>query len=48
MLCKNCGTQYIEIFFLIFFSENIFGHFVQIVSLEDNLHEISKPIFWKK
>ena len=35
------------IFFLIF-PENRFGHFMQIVSYGDNLHEMTKPIFWKK
>ena len=23
-------------------------HFMQIVSIEDNLHEMSNPVFWKK
>ena len=31
---------------------NIFSymiwHFMQIVSIEDNLHEMSNPVFWKK
>ena len=35
-----------NIFFL-FFLEKKLLHFVQIVSRGDNLHEISKPIFWK-
>ena len=30
------------------FTENRFWHFMQIVSLGDNLHEMSKPIFWGK
>ena len=30
---------------LIFFIENQFWHFMQIVSLGDNLHEMSKPVF---
>ena len=30
------------------FSENRLWHFMQIASLGDNLHEMSKPIFWEK
>ena len=33
------------IFFLFFSPENRIWHFMQI---GDNLHEISKPVFWKK
>ena len=29
-------------------SENRLWNFIQIVSLEDNLPEMSKPIFWEK
>ena len=33
---------------LLFFLENKIQHSKQIVSLEDNLHEVSDPIFQKK
>ena len=26
----------------------MFWHFMQIVSFGDNLHEMSKPVFWEK
>ena len=29
-------------------SENMFWHFMQIVSLGDSLHEMSKPVFFEK
>ena len=35
-----------EIF--LFFLENRIRHFMQIVSLGDNLHEVSNPIFLEK
>ena len=47
MLGKIFGRQHFEIFFLIL-PENRFWHFMQIVSLGDNLHEMSKPVFWEK
>ena len=28
--------------------ENRIWHFMQIVSLGDNLHEMSNPVFWEK
>ena len=31
--------------FILLFLENRIRHFMQIVSLGDNLHEVSKPIF---
>ena len=31
-----------------YFPENRLWNFMQIISKEDNLHEMSKPIFWKK
>ena len=40
----------LRIFFL-FLPENRIWHFMQIVSIGDNLHEMSKPVFlenWKK
>ena len=44
MLGKNFSRRHFEIFFL-FFLENRTCHFMQIVSLGDNLHEESDPIF---
>ena len=32
----------------LFFPESRLRHFMQIVSIEDNLHEISKPVFLEK
>ena len=34
--------------FLLFFSENRIWHFIQIVTLGDNLHNMSNPILWEK
>ena len=34
--------------FVLFSPENRIWHLMQIVSIEDNLHEMSNPIFWKK
>ena len=34
--------------FFLFFPENRIWHFMQIVSLGDNLHEMSNPVFWEK
>ena len=34
--------------FFLFFQENKFRHFMQIVSLGDNLHEVSDPSFLEK
>ena len=34
--------------FFLFFLENRIWHFLQIVSIGDNLHEMLKPIFWEK
>ena len=36
------------IMFFLFFQENKFWHFVQIVSNGDNLHKMSKPVFWER
>ena len=46
-LGKIFSRRHIEIFFL-FFQENRFRHFMQIVSSGDNLHEMPNPIFWGK
>ena len=31
-----------------YFPENRIGHFMHIVSIGDNLHEMSNPVFWEK
>ena len=46
MLGKNFSRQQFEIF--LFFSENRLWHFMQIASLENNLHEMLNSIFWEK
>ena len=46
-LWANSADDKLMIFFL-FFSENRIWHFTQIVSSGDNLHEMSKPVFWRK
>ena len=45
MLGKNFSRRQFEIVFLYFFQENRIRHFMQIVSLGDNLKEVSDPIF---
>ena len=45
-LCYSADNK-LMVFFLIF-SENRIGHFMKIASIGDILHEMSKPIFWKK
>ena len=47
MLGKNFSRPYFEIF-LLFFLENRIWHFMQIVSLGDNLHDVSNPVFLEK
>ena len=47
MMVKNFSRRHFEIIFLGFL-ENRFSHVMQIVSLGDNLHEMSKPIFLGK
>ena len=43
------NLKYFSVFFFFFFSpENRLWHFMQIVAIEDNLHELLKPIFWEK
>ena len=44
MLGKNFSRRHFEIFFL-FILDNRIWHFMQIVSYEDNLHEVSGPVF---
>ena len=43
---KIFSRQHIELFFL-FFPETRIGHFMQIVSIRDNLLEMSNPVFLK-
>ena len=43
MLGRNFNGQK----FFLAFLENRFLHFMQIVSTGDNLHEMSKPVFWE-
>ena len=47
MLGANLADDKLMIFFLLFQKYGIW-HFMQIVSLGDNLHEVSDPIFWEK
>ena len=44
---KIFSRRHFEIFFL-FFPENRLRHLMPIVFFGDNLHEMSKPIFWGK
>ena len=46
-LWANSADDKLVVFFL-FFWENMLWHFMQIVSLGDNLHEMPKPIFSEK
>ena len=34
--------------FFLFFPENRIWHFMQIISLGDNLYEMSNPVCWEK
>ena len=44
---KNFSDDILKYLFL-FFQENMFWYFMQIVSSGDNLHEMSKPELWEK
>ena len=46
-LWANSADDKLIIFFS-FFLENRFRHLMQIVSIEDNLHEMSNPVSWEK
>ena len=46
-LLANSADDKLIIFFL-FFLRKWLRHFMQIVPLGDNLHEMPKPIFWEK
>ena len=41
------GRLYFQMFFL-FFPDNRIWYFMQIVSIGDNFHEMSNPVFWEK
>ena len=45
---KEFSAYNILKYFSYFFQKIGFCHLMQIVSLGDNLHEITKPIFWEK
>ena len=47
MLGKNFSRQHFEIFFLVF-PESRLLHLMQLVSLGDTLHGMSKPVFQEK
>ena len=47
IVLANSADNKLIIFFLIF-PENRIRHFMQIVSIGDNVYEISKPVFWEK
>ena len=46
-LLANSADYKLVIFFL-FSSENGIGHFMQIVFIGDNLHEMSNLVSWEK
>ena len=46
-LWASSADDKLMIYFL-FFPENRFRHFMQIVSCGDNLHKMSKPVFQEK
>ena len=46
-LWANSADDKLVVFFL-FFPENRIWHCKQIVSIGDNLHEMSNPVFWEK
>ena len=51
MLGKNFSRRNFEISFYrsyFCFPGNRLWHFMQIVSLEDDLHEMTKPFLWEK
>ena len=45
MLKANSADDKLMIFIFSFLLENRIWHFMQTVSLRDNLHEVSNPIF---
>ena len=47
-LGKNFSRKHFEIFFFLIFPENRLRHFMQMISRDDNLQEMSMPIFCEK
>ena len=47
VLCANSADEKLMIF-LLFFPESKIWYFIQIISVGDNLHVMSNPIFWEK
>ena len=47
ILRANSGGQ-IDGIFLIFYTENMIWDFISIVSIGDNLHEMTNPVFLEK
>ena len=47
MLGKIAADMILKYFSYVFLESRL-CHFMQIVSWGDNLHEMSKPIFWEK
>ena len=45
-VCANSADDQLVIIFL-FFPENRVWHFMQIVSIGDNLHEMPNPVYWE-
>ena len=43
----NSADDKLAIIFFLIFPENRLWHFMQIVSLGDNLHVMSMSVFWK-
>ena len=49
LLDNAISKRHFDFCFILFYPEkNMFWHFMQIVSLGDNLYETTKPIFWEK
>ena len=46
-ICVKFSADNILKYFFLFFPENRIRHFMQIVSIGDNLHEMSNPVFWE-
>ena len=48
ILLANSADNKSMIFYLFFQKKNRIWHFMQIVSIGDNLHEMPNPVFWGK
>ena len=42
------SADYILEYFSYFFPENRYCYFMLIISIGDNLHKMSNPVFWEK